>query len=127
MLSDGWRICRTPANRRPGADSLRELLKTSRPACYRARFSGDDFIGPTQSRERQRAGPEAQSNWRGRLLTGDLSGHVREYVAHHGQGRDILSKILQIDLVERVRFRVMPIEVVRAGGSFAQAWHAVAH
>lgn len=58
--------------------------------------------------------------------TADLR-HVRQHVGHHGHGGYVHAKILQIDFIRRIRFGVVPVEIVGAYGVDSDAGDSVVH
>ena len=60
-------------------------------------------------------------------MAGETARHVCEHVGHHSKRGYVLAEFLRVDLVERVSFGVVPVEVVRASGGFAQPGYAGLH
>src|ERR1035437_3557441 len=57
---------------------------------------------------------------------GESAGHVGQHIAHYRQGGHVLAKILEVYLVEGIRFGVMPVEVMRAHSALGKAGHSIA-
>ena len=61
------------------------------------------------------------------FVAGEFLRHVGENVGHHRKRGDVLAELYGIDLVERVSFGVVPVEVVGRGRHLAEAGNAGKH